>query len=140
MDLINRLREKPRSTKNAIAITTSAVVTLVIFGLWMSVFNFGMSTKPAEITAAVQNSETDLNPFSAFWSVLSKGWGGLMESINQAKSGFAQIQNIASSTQAAVQSGVILDTPATQSTKDTTPNPSSQKDVLILTGDENNGN
>lgn len=86
MDFIERLREKPPKTKKIIAFATSAIVTLVIFGVWVSVLRVGIDIKAGDATAVVANSsETDVDPLSAFWSVISKGWSGLTDSVNQVK-------------------------------------------------------
>ena len=88
MDFIDRLREKPPKIKKRIAIATSAVMTLIIFGVWASVFHFGFEQKPADVTATVANgSDTDVNPFSALINVISIGWDGLAKNIDQVKTG-----------------------------------------------------
>jgi hypothetical protein len=95
MDFIDRLREKPAGTKKRIAFATSAVVTLLIFGVWVSVLHFGIGQKNADATAAVANSsDADVRPFSAFWSVISDGWGGLMNNINQIKTDTSSAKNL----------------------------------------------
>jgi hypothetical protein len=95
MDLIDRLREKPVKTKKRIAWAASASVTLIIFGVWMSVLHFGADRSNEQVTAAVANSSSaDVNPFSAFWSVLSGGWDSLSNSINQIKTGIGDAKNM----------------------------------------------
>ena len=123
MDYINRLREKPNSTKKAIAFATSGVVTLAIFGLWVTVFRFSINANPPTITASVANSESnDVNPLSAFWSLLSEGWGGLSENISQLSNGTAEKANFISELSA-----------STSTINTTEPTVSvAQKDVLIL--------
>lgn len=120
MDFIDRLREKPSGTKKKIAFITSAVITLAIFGLWVSVYHFGINPNSSDVTASVSNSaDTDVNPLSAFWSVLSKGWDGLTNNINQVKTGVGQAQDFMNTIGEATTS---------------IPVSSSQKEVLILSG------
>jgi hypothetical protein len=96
MDFIDRLREKSSGTKKKIAFMTSAVVTLMIFGIWVSVLHFGVNPKSENATAAVANSSgADVNPLSAFWDVISKGWDGLANNINQVKIGVDQAKDFA---------------------------------------------
>ena len=84
MDLINRLREKPTATKKTIAFITSGVVTLGIFGLWLMVFNYNLNPAASQATATVAKSENaDVNPLSAFWSVVSKGWDSVAKNVNK---------------------------------------------------------
>ena len=124
MDFIDNLRQKSPVAKKQIAVLASAAVTLVIFGLWMTVFHFGINSNPDQNTASVANSaDTDVNPFSAFLSVISKGWDGLTNNINQIKTGVGQAQNFVNGLSNA------------SSTNNAGSQPISQKDVLILTGD-----
>lgn len=95
MDFIDQLRQKSPGTKKKIAFTTSAVVTLVIFGVWVSVFHFGVDQKTSTVTATVANSsDKDVDPFSAFWSVISTGWNGLSDNINQIKTGVGNAKDL----------------------------------------------
>lgn len=116
MDFIDKLREKPIGTRKRIAYATSAVVTLAIFGVWVSVFHFGVEQKSVESTAAVANSsDTDVNPFSAFWDVISKGWGGLSDNINQIKTGAGEAQNLINSLGTTTSTYVTSSEPETHS-------------------------
>lgn len=129
MDFIDRLREKPIGTRKRIAFATSAVVTLMIFGVWASVLHFGVNSKAEDSTAAVaKSSDTDVNPLSAFLTVLSQGWDGLTENINQIKTGVNKAQNIVNELGTAT-STVSVEATTSQSV------PLSQKDVVILPDD-----
>jgi hypothetical protein len=111
MDFIDQLRQKPPGTKKRIAYITSAVVTLVIFGIWVSVLHFDIGQKSADATATVaDSSNTDVNPFSAFWSVLSTGWDGLANNINQIKTGVSEVQNFANGISAATSTATPIAT------------------------------
>ena len=110
MDFIDRLREKSSGTKKRIAFATSAVVTLMIFGVWVSVLHFGIDQKSENITAAVANSSgADVNPLSAFWDVISKGWDGLSNNINQIKTGANKAKDIVNTLGAATLSATSTD-------------------------------
>lgn len=135
MDFINRLKEKPASTKKIIAFSTSAVITLVILSLWVTVFRFNINSKNTDITASANNS-SDVNPFSAFWNVVSTGWTGLTKNVEtQVKVGTAGFNNIAnvlnsaSSTGSANGSVNTSARPATESPK---------KDVFIISDSDVN--
>ncbi|HAO64480.1 TPA: hypothetical protein DCQ44_00680 [Candidatus Taylorbacteria bacterium] len=137
MDLINSLRQKSPAVKKQIAFGTSAVVTLAIFGSWLMVSQLGFGQKTPEATAAVaESSNSDVNPFSAFIAVLSKGWGGLTNNINQVKAGadtakeFVGAISAADSTTTSTDSGSVTGAGSV-------PNP--QKDAFTLTGDSNSG-
>jgi hypothetical protein len=113
MDFIDRLRQKSSGTKKRIAFATSAVVTLAIFGVWVSVLHFGIDQKSGDVTAAVANSsDTDVNPLSAFWDVLSKGWNGLTDNINQIKTGVdsakEMINTLSNATSTATSTDVLI--------------------------------
>lgn len=170
MDFIERLRQKPARTRKTIAFATSAVVTLMIFGVWASVLHFGINSKPSNVTAAAgtatNGSNTDVNPFSAFWSVLSTGWNGLSNNINQIKTGVGDAKNFvntldtASSTNANANANVTVapspkpispainfvespvvpsaPKPAPKPAPQTASNPTSQNDVFILSGTSTN--
>jgi len=106
MDFIDNLRQKPSGTKKKIAFATSAVVTLAIFGVWASVLHFGIDSKPTEVTAAVANiSDADVNPFVGFWSVISTGWGGLVDNINQIKTGVDKAKDLVGALNEATSTG-----------------------------------
>lgn len=113
MDFIESLRQKPSGTKKKIAFATSAVVTLAIFGVWTSVLHFGIDSKSSETTAAVANSsDTDVNPFVGFWSVLSTGWGGLRDNINQIKTGVDKAKDMVGALSEATSTGVLNTLPS----------------------------
>lgn len=129
MDFIEKLREKSAGTKKRIAYATSAVITLIIFGVWVSVLHFGSVQKTEDATAAVANSsDSDVNPFSAFWSVLSSGWGGLMDNINQVKTGAEDAKKVVNALGAAASADVAT----SSASSDLSAQSLSQKDVFIL--------
>jgi hypothetical protein len=125
MDFINRLRQKTPEAKKRIAFATSAVVTLAIFGIWASVLHFGIGPKSGNATAAVANSsQTDVNPLSAFWDVISTGWNGLSNNINQIKTKMGDAKDFVSE---------LKDVASSSSTSTTlVPAKPSSKDVFIL--------
>lgn len=150
MNFINRLREKSPTAKKTIAIVTSAVVTLAIFAVWASVLNFGNNPKSKEITASVANSSgasgtsdtKDVNPFSAFWDVISKGWGGLTDNINQIKTGVDGAKDLMNTIGSATSTGVgtgVAGGVDSQPSVQTTPQPATQSDVFILSGESADG-
>jgi len=146
MDLINRLRQKTPAAKRTIAFVTSGVVTLAIFGLWVTVFHFGIDQKPASSTATVANADgsssaSDVNPFSAFWNVVSTGWDGLANNISQIKSGASQAQNFVdklatTSADTASQSASVANTQSVSqpAISQPVPQPNPQSDVFVLSG------
>jgi hypothetical protein len=132
MDFINRLRQKTPEAKKGIAFAASAVVTLVIFGVWASVLHFGINSKSGDATAAVANSsETDINPLSAFWDVISTSWNGLSDNINQVKTKVGGAKDFVDSLNAVSDSSISSTSPTPVSA---TPVPTapSVKDVFIL--------
>lgn len=138
MDFIDKLRQKSPASKRRIALTTSAVVTLMIFGLWLTVFRFGIGSNSTQNTAAVANSaDADVNPFSGLWNVFVKGWDGLSNNINQIKTGASGATNFMngfneSTTSAGAGAGASAGATFAATSTATTPNPSSQSDVFIL--------
>lgn len=128
MDFINRLREKTPTAKNQIAFVASAVVTLAIFGLWLTVFRFNIDSKPSETTASINNANgsasTDVNPLSGFWNVISNGWNGLSNNVNQAKSETGQTQVFSNSLNESASTTVFTGPAAT--TESASPAPTSQ--------------
>ena len=128
MDFIDRLREKPAKTKKVIAFSTSAVVTLAIFCVWVSASYFNVGQKTSDATAAVEkSSDSDVNPLSAFWNVLSSGWQGLSENINQIKTATNDAKEIVNT----MSSAAALATTTSPISQPVSDDPS-QKDVFIL--------
>ena len=132
MDFIERLRGKPNSTKQIVAITTSAVVTLAIFIVWSTVLHFSIPQKNADVTATVANgSDADVNPFSAFWSVVSKGWDGLNNNINNIKKVPAAAGELMNSINEMASTSAVVTSP-TQTTKIEKTETVPQNDTFIL--------
>lgn len=139
MDFIDRLRTKSPAAKKGIAFVTSGVVTLAIFGMWVSVLRFNNNQNPSNVTAAVANSsDVDTNPFSAFWQVISEGWGGLADNINQVKTDLNQAKDLISNIDTASSVNFVV---ATSSEPVPTINtlPAPKNDVFILSGDDVDG-
>ncbi len=81
-DLIEKLRQKPESSKKKIAFLTSFSLAGLIFVIWLSVIYPDFSFKEKQKQVANSNNT---GMFSSFMSNISEGIGGIKEQLNSVK-------------------------------------------------------
>jgi hypothetical protein len=73
--LIEQLRTKPERQKKAITLMISAVITLIIFGLWaLSFINIDSNAGTSEVNTTATHVP-DESPVKVFWDNFKTGIG-----------------------------------------------------------------
>lgn len=83
---IEKLQQKPPQTRKKISFLISSIVTVLIFLIWLSVFNLGSEKKTIVGENKTNNDESNLaTPFSKIKSDLDKIFESVPEKINELK-------------------------------------------------------
>ncbi len=87
-DFIERLRQKPESSKKKIAFLTSFALVGLIFAVWLSVIypDFRFREKQKQTAAAVETS-----PTSSFFENIKEGFSGIKSQIKNIKDSISSV-------------------------------------------------
>lgn len=74
---INRLRSKPESYRKRFAFISAGVITLGIFGIWLSALPFTISNIEKKVAAGRATSTDDVSPIQAVQENLGTAFEGM---------------------------------------------------------------
>ena len=81
--ILAKLHEKPEGYRNNIALGVSAILTLAIFGIWLSTSPFDFSSTAVVAKDVQQNLKDNITPLAT-----------VKASFDQAVSGFDKLKNL----------------------------------------------